>query len=195
MKSAVADILWTILIALVAFLLLRISIQSIKIDMPSMKPTIQPGWWVMLNKVTYRFAEPQRGDIIVFHAPAAVEPGKDFIKRIIGKPGDKVEIRNSTVFVNGIGLREPYAQPLHYTMASGTIPPDSYFVLGDNRDISVDSHYGWFVPRKDIVGKAWFIMWPPAQWGRAPNYSQIGPDAGTSSGRNLKEASQGVVAS
>jgi len=180
MKSAITDILWTLLIAVVAYFALHLSILTIKVDQPSMKPTIQPGWWIILSKISYRISDPQRGDIVVFHAPPNVEPGKDFIKRIIGMPGDKVEIKNSTVFVNSVPLDEPYAQTLHYTMVAQLIPEDQYFVLGDNRDISVDSHFGWLVPRKTIVGKAWVIMWPPSKWGSAPNYPQTVPDGAKS---------------
>lgn len=171
MKSATLDIVWTLVIAIVAFVLLRISILTIKVDQPSMEPNIYPGYWIVLSKLAYHFGDPQRGDVIVLHAPPTVEAGKDFIKRVIGLPGETVEIRNLTVFVNGEPLPEPYlaAQP-HYTMAAVKVPPGQYFVLGDNRDISVDSHHGWFVPRNTIAGKAWVVLWPPGKWGRAPNF-------------------------
>lgn len=180
MKSAILDIVWTLLIAVAAFVALRVSILTIKIDQTSMEPNIYPGYWVVLSKLSYRFGDPQRGDVIVLHAPPTVEAGKDFIKRIIGLPGDTVEIKNETVFVNGVPLQEPYlAAPATYTMAPVKVPPGQYFVLGDNRDISVDSHYGWFVPRNTIVGKAWIIIWPPGKWGRAPNYHFPSPAQGS----------------
>jgi signal peptidase I len=178
MKSVVKDVLWTLLFAAVAFILLRISVQTVRIQMTSMEPHIQPGDWIMIDKLSYRFGDPRRGDVIVFRPPPGVEIGQDLIKRIIGKPGDTVEIRNNTVFVNGAALQEPYvATSPHYTMAAKTIPVGEYFVLGDNRDVSYDSHYGWLVSRNEIVGRAWIIIWPRSHWGRAPNYAQPGPDA------------------
>ncbi|MBI2957787.1 MAG: signal peptidase I [Chloroflexi bacterium] len=181
MKSAIIDILWTVGIAVVAFILLRLSVQTIRVDMPSMEPLIQPGYWIVLDKLSFRFRGPDRGEIIVLHAPPTVEPGKDFIKRVIGLPGDTVEVRNNKVIVNGVAIVEPYlASPPHYTLAPWKIPAGQYFVLGDNRDISIDSHYGWLVPRETIVGRAWVVIWPAERWGKAPNYrlaadaSQIG---------------------
>ena len=186
MKSAIRDILWTLLFAIVAFLVLRASVQTVRVDLPSMEPTIQPGWWIMLNKVSYHFTDPKRGDIVVFDSP--INPAQDLIKRVIGLPGDTVEVKNNTVFVNGVPLQEPYvAIPPHYTMAPETIPAGQYFVLGDNRDVSIDSHYGWLVPRDKLVGRAWIVIWPPSKWGKAPNYSYLADTAALSS-------SQGVAA-
>jgi len=172
MKSALSDILWTLLFAVLAFFALRFSIQTFKVDMTSMVPTIEPGWWVVVDKLSYRFTSPRHGDIVVFEPPYDVGQGRDFIKRLIALPGDTVEVKGSKVYVNGTALSEPYlATPPHYTMAPRKIPEGQYFVLGDNRDLSTDSHYGWLVPRDAFVGRGWIVMWPPAQWGRAPNYN------------------------
>ena len=185
-KSAIRDILWTLLFAVVAFLMLRASVQTVRVDMASMEPTIQPGWWIMLNKVSYHFTDPKRGDIVVFDSP--INSGQDLIKRVIGLPGDTVEVKNNTVFVNGVPLQEPYvAIPPHYTMAPETIPAGQYFVLGDNRDVSIDSHYGWLVPRDKLVGRAWIVIWPPSKWGKAPNYPQL-------VNRTAPDSPQGVAA-
>jgi len=169
MKSAMRDILWTILFAAIAFILLRVSVQTFRVEMPSMQPSIQPGVWVVVDKVGYRFGSLQRGDIIVFKAPE--DAGRDFIKRIIAIPDDTVEVKNQKVYVNGVALNEPYlTNPPHYTSPLQKIPSGEYFVLGDNRDISVDSHLGWLVPESNIIGRAWLIIWPSSQWGRAPHY-------------------------
>lgn len=190
MKTAIIDILWTLAIAIAAFFLLRLSVQTIRVDMPSMEPNVMPGYWIMLDKVSYRFHDPRRGDVIVLHAPPTVEPGKDFIKRVIGEPGDTVEIKNQTVFINGQPLEEPYlASPPHYTMSLVTVPENQFFVLGDNRDISVDSHYGWFVPKSTVVGRAWLIVYPFGKFGRAPNYPLKNPPQ-----RTADSAASNIVA-
>jgi signal peptidase I len=94
------------------------------------------------------------------------------IKRIIGLPGDTIEIKGGVVYINGSPLYEPYVEnPASYTVPKHEIPENEYFVLGDNRPNADDSHNGWTVPRQNIVGKAWLSIWPPSTWGLAPNYS------------------------
>ncbi|MBI2854367.1 MAG: signal peptidase I [Chloroflexi bacterium] len=172
MKSTVRDMLWTVLFAVIAFLLLRISIQTFRVDQPSMQPNVQPGWWVVVNKVSYRIGDPKPGDVIIFNAPIDME--RDFIKRVIAGPGQTVEVKGTRVYVDGKAVDEPYIKNIaHYSMPPTVVPPGDYFVLGDNRDLSVDSHYGWYVPRDSIVGKAWLVIWPPSNWGLAPNYDLI----------------------
>ena len=122
----------------------------------------------MVSKATYFFHEPQRGDIIVLRSP---QNNSDLIKRIIALPGDTVEIRDDTVFINGTPLVEPYyLEPPHYIVPPQEIPNGNYFVLGDNRNNSSDSHRGWTVPRKNIVGKAWITYWPPHRWDTIEHY-------------------------
>jgi signal peptidase I len=110
------------------------------------------------------FGGPQRGEVIVFVSPGQTD--KDFIKRIIGLPGETVRIVNGQVFINGKPLDEPYlTHRATYDMESKVIPPGNYFVLGDNRPNSSDSHLGWFVPANNLIGKAWVSYWPPTDWG------------------------------
>lgn len=124
----------------------------------------------MVSKATYSFGEPQRGDIIVLHDPQ--DPNTDLIKRIIALPGDTVEVKDNTVFVNGTALVEPYVmEPPHYFMLPKEIPAGEYFVLGDNRNNSSDSHRGWTLPRKNIIGKAWITYWPPYRWRAMKHYN------------------------
>jgi signal peptidase I len=116
------------------------------------------------GSATYLFGGPKRGDVVVFHHPT--EPGRDLIKRIIGLPGDAVSIRNGQVFVNAQLLNEPYvrfAATYAFPITGGTIPvpENAYFVLGDNRPVSLDSHLGWFVPADNLVGPIWVSWWPP----------------------------------
>ena len=163
------DIVVTLLIALTIFVVLQATVQNFKVEGMSMSPTIHNGEYLIVNKATYSFNSPQRGEIIVFRAPH--NPNSDYVKRIIALPGDTIEIIGGTIFVNDIPLVEPsYIEPPRYIVPSKEIPPDSYFVLGDNRNNSQDSHNGWNVPRDYIIGKAWFTIWPPAQWGSTAHY-------------------------
>ena len=135
-----------------------------------MEPNLQEGERLLVNKVVYHFHEPERGDVIVFHPPN--NPQVEYIKRIIALPGDTVEVENGVVYVNGLLSDEPYIkEPPRYTLDKREIPENEYFVLGDNRNNSSDSHTGWTMPRQNIIGKAWLSIWPPGQWGLAPNYS------------------------
>ena len=120
------------------------------------------------GSTTYLFGGPQRGEVAVFRAPP--EPDTDYIKRIIGLPGDTVAVQNGRVFVNGAPLVEPYVEfPADYSFpgnGDGLVVPDgNYFVLGDNRPESLDSHFGWFVPVQDLIGRAWLRYWPPGELG------------------------------
>jgi signal peptidase I len=159
----------TVLIAVAVFALLRLTVQSYTVVMSSMEPNFQEGECIMVNKVCYRSSAPQRGQVIVFNPPfGSAHP---FIKRVIGLPGETLEIRDEKVFVNGIPLREEYVMaPPNYTMPATEVPETEYFVLGDNRNNSNDSHSGWMVPRDNIIGKAWFIYWPPSKVGVIKHY-------------------------
>lgn len=135
----------------------------------SMLPTLQINDRLIIDKVSYHFKDPQRGDIVVFSPTEALERQnfKDaFIKRIIGLPGDKVEVRNGRVFVNDKVKEEKYIEEEpRYNWGPVTVPADSYLVLGDNRNNSYDSHYWGFVPREKIIGRAAVRFWPPQRVG------------------------------
>jgi signal peptidase I len=169
MKSFLREVLITILLALLIFFGARATIQTFVVVMTSMEPSFHEGERLVVNKAVYFFRAPQRGDVVIFEAPNGEQD--DFIKRVIGLPGDTVEVKDGAVYVNDIKLEEPYIKnPPSYTMAKLQVPEDSYFVLGDNRSHSNDSHNGWFVPRENIIGKAWLMTWPPTDWGVVPNY-------------------------
>lgn len=149
--------------------LLRNVAEARYIPSGNMEPTLQINDRLIINKWSYYFQDPQRGDIVVFYPTETLKQQnfKDaFIKRIIGMPGDKVEIKDGQVYINDQPLAETYIkEPPDYTFEPVTVPPDSYFVLGDNRNNSYDSRYWGFVPRENIIGKAVKRYWPPNRMG------------------------------
>jgi signal peptidase I len=161
-----------ILVAVVVFVLLHLTVQSYTVVMSSMDPNIHDGDCIMVSKVTYRSSDPQRGQVIVFRPP--FDSPYPFIKRVIGLPGETVEIKDGQVFINDTALDEheyisENARP-NYTMPATEVGENEYFVLGDNRNNSNDSHTGWTVPRGNIIGKAWFTYWPPSRLGTVRHY-------------------------
>ncbi|HEY4362606.1 MAG TPA: signal peptidase I [Bryobacteraceae bacterium] len=162
-RSAVAwlrDLALSVLIAIIVILFLY---QPVKVEGTSMQPGLINQERIFINKFVYRFglADIGRGDTVVFWFPG--DPTKSYIKRIIGVPGDTVEIRAGMVVVNGRQLSEPYVIEDYrdsVSMAARMIEPDHYFVLGDHRNSSNDSRNWGTVPRNDIYGKAVFVYWP-----------------------------------
>lgn len=156
------EIIETVLLTVIIFLAISFVIQSYHVDGSSMEPGLNSRELVMVNKLAYLpiFGKPGRGDVIVFHAP--IDPGKDFIKRIIGLPGDTIKTDDTHVWVNGVQLNEPYIMPggLKSAVLQRTVPADQYFVMGDNRPVSDDSRDWGFVPKDAIVGKAMIVYWP-----------------------------------
>jgi signal peptidase I len=168
-KTFLREVLITIVLALVIFFVARATIQTYEVYQTSMEPSFFQGQRVVVNKAVYWWGEPQRGDVVIFKAPDGRD--EEFIKRIIGLPGDTVEIVHGVIYINGTKLDEPYVKnSFSYSLAEETIPVDNYFVLGDNRDVSNDSHRGWFMPRANLIGKAWLLTWPPSDWGIVPGY-------------------------
>ena len=138
----------------------------------SMEPTLQIDDRLVVEKISYRFNPPDRGDIIVFQAPQAAldavgSTTRDaYIKRVIGLPGDTVEVKEGKVFINGEALSENYIQaPPAYAWGPETVPEDQYLVLGDNRNSSSDGHVWGFLPRESIIGRAVVRFWPPDRIG------------------------------
>ncbi|MFC1941641.1 signal peptidase I [Chloroflexota bacterium] len=169
MKSFFREVLITIVLALVIFAVARSTIQTFIVVMTSMEPNFYEGQRVVVNKALYYFDDPSRGDVVVFKAPNGSHD--EFIKRIIALPGDTIEVKSGVVYINDTELDEPYiTRSFSYTFAEIDIPENNYFVLGDNRDVSNDSHHGWLLPHDNLIGKAWLLTWPPSDWGVVPNY-------------------------
>ena len=170
MKTFFREFLITAVLAIVIFFLLQASLQTFVIYMSSMEPNLHEGQRLLVNKAVYKLGDPQRGDVVIFDAPG--DRSGDYIKRAIALPGDTVEVKDGKVYINGSKADEPYVKdPPEYTLEPQKIPPNMYFVLGDNRNNSDDSHNGWLVPRENIVGKAWLSIWPVDEWGVVPAYS------------------------
>jgi len=124
----------------------------------------------MVNKLTYRFSDPRRGDVIIFDPPFS--SAYPFIKRVVGLPGETVEIRHGDIYINGRLLNEsPDLGDPNRDIGPTRIEKGQYFVLGDNRDNSRDSTEGWTVPRDNIIGRSWLVYWPLSNWGLSPHYS------------------------
>lgn len=142
-------------------------IQAFLIPSGSMIPTLQVGDRIMADKFIYYIRDPQRGEVVVFRAPPQADTlQRNFVKRLIGLPGDVVEVRDGEVFVNGQPLKEPYIyEPPYYQFGPYKVPPGHYFVMGDNRNDSNDSHIWGPLARDRITGRALFIWWPVKRWG------------------------------
>ncbi len=169
MKVYIREILITLGLALIIYLAFRGTIENSVVDGSSMQPGLQNGQRLIVVTAVYHFADPQRGDVVIIHPP--IDPQRSFVKRIIGLPGDKVAVRGGKVYINNIPLDEPYIKDSpRYTVSTYQVPANSYYVLGDNRNNSTDSHYGWTVTRENIVGEVWLRYWPINAWGIVRGY-------------------------
>lgn len=152
---------WIILLVsalLLSFLIRTYVIQPYRVEMTSMVSTLQPNDLVLVEKISYRFHEPQRGDIVVFTPPN--NPSDKYIKRVIGLPNETISIQNGVVFINGKPLKEPYINSPMQDMGEVKIPSDSVFVMGDNRSVSLDSRSFGPIKISSIIGKAICVYWP-----------------------------------
>jgi signal peptidase I len=175
-RTVVREVVQTFVLCVGLFLAVHVIFQNFRVEGPSMQPTLASGELLWVNKAAYYrwngeyvLGGPRRGDIAVLRSP---EPGDavDLVKRIIGLPGDHLRVAHGQVFVNGVPLTEPYVRfEASYSYPTDrdelTVPLDQYFVLGDNRPNSRDSHFGWFVPADDLIGRSQLRYWPPADWG------------------------------
>lgn len=166
------EIVETIALTILIFAVIHFVIQTYRVEGPSMQPGLTPDEYVLVNKAVYLFHAPERGDVIVFHYP--LDTTRDFIKRIIGLPGDTIMVDQTNVWVNGVKLKEPYiSSPANPTGRTWKIPPNVYFVMGDNRPVSDDSRDWGCVPKDYIVGKAVVVYWPMSNWQLINTYSTV----------------------
>lgn len=172
--SMAREIVETIVLSLIIFLVIRQGIQNYRIESHSMEPNFFDGQYVLVNKLAYKLGEPQRGDVVVFHNPN--NPDEDYIKRIIGLPGDTVSFDGGIAYVNGQPLDEPYVNPpTNGGFGAGpTVVEDNHiFVMGDNRPNSRDSRVFGELSEDLMVGKAWVRIWPLTEMGRVGHIELI----------------------
>jgi signal peptidase I len=192
----VREIIETIALTVLMFLVIRFAVQNFNIEGHSMEPSLHDQELILVDKWTYLFRSPARGDVIVFIAPP--QPSQDYIKRVIGLPGDVITIQNNTVIVDGIALKETYVDPRNQGntiedrhIVNMVVPPNDYFVLGDNRANSSDSRVWGFVPKQNIIGRAALVYWPLQQDndGFLPNVSAVYANVhqGTSASTTLSD--------
>lgn len=162
-RRFIVDVIETVVIALLLFLAINAVSSRIRVDGSSMVPTFQNGEFVIIDKLSYRFADVNRGDVVVFHYP--FDPEQEYIKRVIGLPGDQVVVRDGAVYVNGSLLNEPYISAAPRYEQETQVPEGELYVLGDNRNNSSDSHDWGTVPLEYLVGKAVFVYWPLTELG------------------------------
>ena len=164
--TMVRELVETVVLSLVIFLLIRQVVQNYRIENHSMEPNFYEGQFVLVNKLAYRLGQPDRGDVLVFHNPR--NTNEDYIKRIIGLPGDTVEVRDQTVFINGEAVVEEFT---HFPIAPGeysgpfVVGDNQLFVMGDNRPNSSDSRVFGPIDQSLIVGQAWLRIWPLNEFG------------------------------
>jgi len=171
-KPLYRNLLVTIALIAVFFVVKQFTFPTTVVRYSCMVPGMSEGQRLLINRLVYNFHPPERGDVIIFEPPFdSVEP---YIKRVIGLPGESVEMTDGAVYIHKDGhsqiLEEPYVlEDATYTFNGDVIPEGEYFVLGDNRNNSHDSHTGWTVNEDDIMAKAWFSIWPLNRLGVVAN--------------------------
>jgi signal peptidase I len=187
-KKFLREVLETVVLAIILFLVINLISARVRVEGFSMTPTLENGEYVLISRLAYKVGDYERGDIIVFRPPMYPDasfwqrlfglPGfddkyEDYIKRIIGLPGETVRIADGKVYINDIQLIEPYiAAPVNYSN-TWTVPEGQLFVLGDNRNNSADSHAWGFLPEQNVLGKALVVYWPFANFMIIPSNQPV----------------------
>lgn len=168
-KSLWREIIETIILTVLIYLAVNFVSARFRIEGSSMEPSMHNDQYVLVDKISYMLGKPQRGDVIVFNYPQATE--RDFIKRVIGLPGETISVMGGVVYVNDQPLTEPYINQVTGYEGTWTLSAEQYFVMGDNRNSSSDSHIWGPLDYKYFVGRAVFVYWPPDSWGLVPHYT------------------------
>ncbi len=172
-RSCLIEIIETFLIALVLYLTVNAFLPRILVVGKSMEPSLHHNDRVIVNRLAYHLGEVDRGDVVVFKR----DDGRDYIKRVIGLPGDTIEVLGGHVYVNGLMIAEPYIMmPVIRDKPVDTIPLGMVFVMGDNRNDSSDSRSWGPISVDDLTGKALLVYWPPANFGAVEHYNPIPKD-------------------
>ncbi len=197
LKQGIREIIITVLLAVTLFVAIRSVVHNFEVSGFSMEPTLHNRQFLVVSKVAYWFGNPDRGDVVVFKSPRL---NRGIIHRIIGLPGDMVEIKQGEAYINRQRLVEPYIRGNQLSVAPVKVPDGAYFIVGDNRGVPGDALgvASWdIVPEDDIIGKAWLKYWPIGDWGLVRNYSwkkqQV--DNGAVTGSRLINSAQSVEAS
>lgn len=157
----VRELVETVALALILFLVIRQVVQNYRIESHSMEPNFYEGQFVLVNKLAFRLGEPARGDVVVFHNPNNTD--EDYIKRVVGLPGDTVTVVGDNIFINGEQMVQDFVHnlnPDYETFGPLVVPDGTLFVMGDNRPNSSDSRRIGPIPEDLVVGKAWLRVWP-----------------------------------
>lgn len=169
-KRFIVDMVETLVLAVVLFIGINAVSARVRVDGFSMRPTLDDGEFVLVSKLSYKFSEFKRGDIVVFHFP--LNPEEELIKRIIGIPGDHVRVEGNQLYLNGELMSEDYIAEAPLYSGDWTVAEGYLFVLGDNRNNSNDSKDWGLLPQENVVGKAVLIYWPPPMWGSL-NHAEV----------------------
>ena len=185
MRALIKELIETVILALMIFLVLQVSVQNFRVEGPSMQPTLEEGQYLLVNKLVYArigsgtlrsllpfiddndeylfaFHPPRRGEVIIFRFPR--DPSRDFVKRVIAVPGDALEVKDNVLYVNGVREDNAPIRTAQRKNVPDHVPPDSYFVLGDNRRSSLDSRDWGPVPSDHLIGRGWVSYWPLDRW-------------------------------
>jgi signal peptidase I len=165
-RSFLREIVETLLLIVAIYTLVNLATSRYVVEGQSMLPNFEGNEYLIVNRFEYMFGDPQRGDIIIFHYPE--NPDRDFIKRVVGLPGETIRMEDGQIYIDDVPLAEPYVLDLcsrsNCEFREWVIEEDQYFVLGDNRNSSQDSTRFGPVDRDLIVGRAWVKYWPPSEW-------------------------------
>jgi signal peptidase I len=168
----IREVVETVAFTLLILFLIRFAVQGFQTNGESMEPDFHNGEYVMVNKLAYLFQQPQRGDVIVFRYPLDIH--EDFIKRIIGLPGDTITTTNTTVTIDGQLIHEPYISiPFNYDNKTWKLGPNQFFVMGDHRDNSLDSRIWGPLDRSYMIGKVVATYWPLSFLGLINTYPSV----------------------